>query len=100
MCLLLAGCGLHKASVENDVSAKGKSGASKEVQKQQSGQETLAREETAEDNDNDGYQKGNSIEEQTFVVNLCPFGQVTFASYEPDVSDDPFADAVFLIKKR
>lgn len=98
-CLLLAGCGLHKASVENDVSAKGKSGASKEVQKQQSGQETLAREETAEDNDNDGYQKGNSIEEQTFVVNLCPFGQVTFASYEPDVSDDPFADAVFLIKK-
>lgn len=45
------------------------------------------------------YARGGRIEEQTFQVTLAPFGEVTFASYEPDLSEDPLADAVFLIER-
>lgn len=42
---------------------------------------------------------GNLIEDQTFDVTLQPFGQVTFASYEPDTSENPLADATFCIEQ-
>lgn len=45
------------------------------------------------------YPRGNKITEQTFDVTLRPLGEVTFASYEPDTSDNPLADVVFLIEK-
>lgn len=45
------------------------------------------------------YPKGESIPSQTFSVRLQPLGQVTFGSYKPDVSQNPEADAVFLIEK-
>ena len=39
------------------------------------------------------------IEDQSFDVTLCPLGQVTFSSYEPDTSQNPLADVVFRIEK-
>ena len=42
---------------------------------------------------------GALIEDQTFDVSLQPFGQVTFASYEPDTSENPLADAAFCIEQ-
>ena len=39
------------------------------------------------------------IEEQTFQLNLVPYGQVTFASYEPDTGTEPNADATFAVLK-
>ena len=47
----------------------------------------------------DGYPRGNRIDEQSFTVNLRPLGEVTFASYEPDTSENPLSDVVFLIEK-
>lgn len=46
-----------------------------------------------------GYPKGEQIKEQTFDVTLRPLGQVTFASYEPETSENPLADVVFLIEQ-
>lgn len=37
------------------------------------------------------------IEDQSFVVDLSPIGEVTFLSYEPDVEKDPLADVSFSI---
>ena len=37
------------------------------------------------------------IEDQSFTVNLSPIGEVTFASFEPDVEKDPLADVSFSI---
>ena len=45
------------------------------------------------------YMTGNLIAAQTFQVELSPFGEVTFASYEPDTSNKPLADVVFRIEK-
>ncbi len=42
---------------------------------------------------------GNLIEEQSFSVTLRPLGQVQFASYRPDTSQDLFADVTFSIEK-
>lgn len=39
------------------------------------------------------------IEDQSFTVNLSPIGEVTFASFEPDVEKEPFADVTFSIIK-
>ena len=39
------------------------------------------------------------IKEQTFHVTLQPLGDVVFASYQPDTSQNPFADVVFSIEK-
>lgn len=47
----------------------------------------------------DMYPRGDKIEDQSFQVELRPLGQVTFASYEPDTSENPLADVVFLIEK-
>ncbi len=43
--------------------------------------------------------KGKNIKEQTFTTTLMPLGEVTFASYEPDLNSAPLADVVFLIEK-
>ncbi len=45
------------------------------------------------------YPKGEQIKEQTFDITLRPLGQVTFASYEPETSENPLADVVFLIEQ-
>ena len=37
------------------------------------------------------------IEDQSFTVNLSPIGEVTFASFEPDLEKDPLADVSFSI---
>lgn len=46
-----------------------------------------------------GYPKGELIQEQTFDVTLRPLGQVTFASYKPQTSENPLADVVFQIEQ-
>lgn len=51
------------------------------------------------DEQQDEYSHGKKIEEQSFDVTLAPFGEVTFASYNPDRSTNQLADAVFLIEK-
>lgn len=45
------------------------------------------------------YARGKRIDTQSFDVVLQPLGEVTFSSYEPDTSENPLADAVFLIEK-
>ena len=55
--------------------------------------------ETVQKEAGSGYKKGALIADQTFDVTLRPLGEVTFASYEPDTSEDTFADAVFQIEK-
>lgn len=42
---------------------------------------------------------GKLIESQTFQLNLTPYGQVTFASCEPDTGRDPMADVTFSIQR-
>ncbi|MDO4330413.1 MAG: hypothetical protein Q4C66_13900 [Lachnospiraceae bacterium] len=42
---------------------------------------------------------GKQIEDQTFQVTLTPLGKVTFASYEPDLSQNPLADVDFVIRQ-
>lgn len=51
------------------------------------------------DEQQDEYSHGKKIEDQSFNVTLAPFGEVTFASYNPDRSTNQLADAVFLIEK-
>ena len=47
---------------------------------------------------NDGIEKTNLIEDQTFEVTLKPFGKVRFESYQPD-AEEPLADVTFAIVK-
>lgn len=42
---------------------------------------------------------GRLIQDQTFEVELAPLGKVTFASYEPDVSQEPLTDVTFQLQK-
>lgn len=42
---------------------------------------------------------GKLIENQTFQLNLTPYGQVTFVSCEPDTDLDPMADAAFSVQR-
>lgn len=43
--------------------------------------------------------RGKLIESQTFQLNLTPYGEVTFASCEPDTDRDPKADVTFSVQR-
>ena len=57
----------------------------------------------AQTSQNTGTEQTNSetnvIAEQTFDVTLEPQGEVTFVSYEPDLSKSPLSDATFVLKQ-
>ncbi len=90
LCVLLIGCGAENtAQGERDI-------------EQSTQNQTIAGSQEAEvetGKSDDGYSRGEQIAEQTFDLNLEPIGQVTFASYLPDDSENPLADVVFLIEK-
>lgn len=107
-CLLMTGCGSDTDSVQDIVAedipeAEMGKNFGNEVKPQPGGGKTA--EESGEEVPSylkgieTTYPKGNKIKSQTFDVSLEPFGEVTFASYEPDTSQNSFADAVFLIEK-
>lgn len=54
---------------------------------------------TVQDADGAPGSGGRLIESQTFQLNLTPYGQVTFASYEPDTDRDPMADVTFSVQR-
>jgi len=92
VCTVLAGCSTKNA-------AQGERDTEQSTQNQ-----TIAENQNEDavadaDKSDDGYPRGEQIAEQTFDLNLEPIGQVTFASYLPDDSENPLADVVFLIEK-
>lgn len=104
LCLTLAGCSFSSGSLQEE-SGENHSGVEAQELDETQGQQ-IVQEQSAGEGDGDvqseadeGYKKGKRIEEQTFDVTLRPLGQVTFAAYEPDRSENPLADAVFLIEK-
>lgn len=121
VCCLLAsavllGCSSKYKPIETFTSSQEESREIREVQLEQSqtgqtqpgqseseqpdqGQERQQEGRGSETGAKDPYGRGSRIEEQTFDVTLNPLGQVTFASYRPDESRDPLADAVFTIEK-
>lgn len=92
--LILAGCGSGSDSKEDTPAVQ-------QVQEQEGETEASAdtESEAVQREEDGGYKKGALIKEQTFDVTLRPLGEVTFASYEPDSSEDIFADAVFQIER-
>lgn len=78
--VVVTGCGTKKNQMQEE---------------QHTQTESIAKEEPVTEE----YGVGDLIEDQTFDVTLQPFGQVTFASYEPDTSDNPLADATFCIEQ-
>lgn len=94
LCLVLAGCG-------SDSDSKEDTPAVQQVQDQEEKSKPPADidSETVQKEADGGYKKGALIADQTFDVTLRPLGEVTFASYEPDTSEDIFADAVFQIER-
>lgn len=105
-CLVLSGCGSSDASpmdggAESHPAAESQEPGQTGSEGQQSGQDqgSASENNTASPQPDDGYPRGNRIAEQTFDVTLRPLGQVTFAAYEPDTSENLFADVVFLIER-
>ncbi len=100
MCLVLCGCSLTGGSSE---SVKAEITPLEEAAEQEmvEGDEQQSQQENGTSNEEGGAEnpKGERIEDQTFDVNLRPLGQVTFASYEPQTSENPLADVVFQIEK-
>ena len=105
-CAALSGCSLSKASPKEDTSLnvpaeENQAQEPTESTGQEEGADSAAASESADNavQGFDGYPRGNRIDEQSFTVNLRPLGEVTFASYEPDTSENPLSDVVFLIEK-
>ncbi len=105
--LLVTGCGLTGASAGKDGSESNSASESLEQEQVGSDQKTSGKDPASDlqngnssNRPDDGYPRGNGIPEQTFEVTLHPLGQVTFAAYEPDTSENAFADVVFLIEKK
>lgn len=100
MCLVLCGCSLGGDFSE---SVKAEITPLEEAAEQETteGDEQQSQQENGTGNEEGGAEnpKGERIEDQTFDVNLRPLGQVTFASYEPQTSQNPLADVVFQIEK-
>lgn len=88
ICTLLGSCGADDAT-QNERGTE---------QQAQTESGTGTTDDGAKESD-DGYPRGEQIAEQTFDLNLEPIGEVTFASYLPDDSENPLADVVFLIEK-
>ncbi len=109
--LALAGCGSDQAPAPEEETTKPPVAEKTDTQEEdipEDTQQETSREASVsgtEEADNaqpaakDTIKKGALITEQTFDVNFHPLGEVTFASYEPDTSENPLADAVFLIEK-
>lgn len=107
-CLMLAGCSskhkpmeIYTSGQEESQEAGKGTGTEKGLQKQTSqGQEPYGESgASATLADGGGRMEGRRIEKQSFDVTLRPLGRVTFASYEPDTSQNPLADVVFQIEK-
>ena len=89
---LLMGCG-------GDDVVQDERGTEQNTQSQMEVESQAGEKEADLGNEEDGYPRGELIVEQTFDLNLEPIGEVTFASYLPDKSENPLADVVFLIEK-
>lgn len=107
-CVLLSACSLSPASPEDEISEN--IPATEEQEQPEGSGQTQDQGSLADDSDAmpdhdaaapdcESYPRGDKIAEQTFDVTLRPLGEITFASYEPDTSDNPLADVVFLIEK-
>ncbi len=102
ICLLLSGCGMRDHSVKNVTTALQNEEETSDPNKMT---EDLKERETSNAvqpffvKREDEYPRGIQISDQTFDVELKPFGEVTFASYAPDTWDNDYADAVFLVEQ-
>lgn len=85
-----------QAAAKQENAQSGQEGAAKQENDQNSQTDTAKQEGTASDSTK---ASGGLIEEQTFQLNLVPYGEVTFASYAPDTGKDPNGDASFAILK-
>lgn len=104
LCLSLTACGEKKISEpEEEIETPSISQDHEEQEEQEntSPQETVpdTQEDSAPTAQSDKYPRGALIEDQTFTTLLRPLGEITFASYEPDTSENPLSDVVFLIEK-
>lgn len=107
MCLVFSGCSLagnSPESVKAEITPLEEKGSHESVE----GNEQLSQQENdagnvegsiVQEQAYNGYPKGELIQEQTFDVTLRPLGQVTFASYKPQTSENPLADVVFQIEQ-
>ena len=106
-CLALMGCSFDKDSSEytkveimplTEGEAQGPAGNMEGTKQQGDSVEDGTMQEQAADGQMGGS-SGDRINEQSFDVTLRPLGQVTFASYEPDTTENPLADVVFQIEQ-
>lgn len=107
MCLVLSGCSLagnSSESVKAEITPLEETGSHESIE----GDEQLSQQDNdagnvegsiVQEQAYNGYPKGELIQEQTFDVTLRPLGQVTFASYKPQTSENPLADVVFQIEQ-
>ncbi|MDO4333804.1 MAG: hypothetical protein Q4C58_14125 [Eubacteriales bacterium] len=99
---LLAACGQAEENGWQDVNVSPEPVAAEENMQSGSdgGMEAEdIRDEACTDGTGDEQEAAGSrrIENQTFQLNLTPYGQVTFASYAPDTTANPNGDATFSI---
>lgn len=100
LCLIIVGCSSKQDSQSPDTPTDTPT-AEEPTETEEPSEDTseeVSDQESASDS-KDTIFKGPLISEQTFDVTLNPLGEVTFASYKPDTSKNPLADAVFLIEK-
>ncbi len=104
---LLAGCGSGTDVMQNGAQESSYSETQNDASESTS---DVAQNETSEsadsveqnnasENTGESAARGKKIESQSFNVDLEPFGNVTFASYEPDTSKNALADVVFCIEQ-
>lgn len=92
----------EKAGTETTVGTAGQAG-----QERQQGQQEISIDTRKEDgagepegaDSGSGTAEAGLIKAQTFETELKPLGKVTFASYEPDTSQNPLADARFELRQ-
>lgn len=91
VCTLLAGCATAEESkVLQEI---------EQITQSQTEEPVDERPESKENDEQNEYPRGGLIAEQSFELNLEPIGEVFFASYMPDDSENPLADVVFLIEQ-
>ena len=105
-CLALPGCGLTDTSSGDGsagntpaIESQGQEPSGSKEQPSGQGQISAPENDSIPNQPDDGYPRGSRIAGQTFDVTLRPLGQITFAAYEPDTSENSFADVVFLIER-
>lgn len=100
-CSLLTACGRAQQTAEPDSRATAQADI-EIIQRDEPGAGLKEEKDSAADGtgaETPSSSNGKSIEEQTFTTTLKPLGEVTFASYEPDLNSNPLADVVFIIEK-